>query len=284
MNDEVRVSVVQMEVVEDDIAQDLVERNLRRIDMELRRLTHEGPVDLVVFPELCTSGQVRQRDRAFGRKLMEMAQPIPGPLSDALSGLAKRYLTYLVVGCLEAHPEIAGVMYNSAVVISPDGSLVGVQRKVHIAGEEKHYFAAGNAIQVFETSVGKLSVGICYDAFFPEMARVQALRGAEILCLLFNAPRAANCGDMVSSVSRARAVENRLYVLSSSRTGGASNAAYIGDSVICDPLGCTMARAETEACALRGTLTGKRLLEERAYQPVLNDRRPELYSECVSLE
>lgn len=283
MKDEVQVAVIQMEVI-DDVGEDVVEQNLRRIDMELHQLTHEQSVDLVVFPELCTSGQVRQRDRVFGRKLMQMAQTIPGPLSDELVKLAKKYATYLVVGCLEAHPDIAGVMYNSAVVVSPDSSQVSVQRKVHVAGEEKHYFAAGKSIQVFETSIGKLGVGICYDAFFPEMARVQALKGAEILCLLFNAPLAANCSDMVSSVSKARAVENRLYVLSSSRTGEAVEAAYIGDSVICDPLGGTVARAQTEACSLRATLTSERLLEERAYQPVLNDRRPELYSECVALE
>ena len=123
-------------------------------------------------------------------------------------------------------------MYNTAVLISPNGQLEDIHRKVHIPGEEKHYFFPGDKIEVFKTSVGKVGLMICYDLWFPEICRIQALKGAEIFCAPFNTSFIASPPNMLEFIPATRVLENRVYVLACNRVGQFGKTVFLGGSAI----------------------------------------------------
>ena len=114
------------------------------------------------------------------------ADKIPGEFTEALGEIARKYDVYIISGMTEAHPQIPATLYNSAVLIDPKGEVAGGHRKVHIPGYEKHYFIPANTTDVFHTEIGTIGIGICYDNQFAELTRTYALKGAEILVMLWN--------------------------------------------------------------------------------------------------
>jgi beta-ureidopropionase len=218
------------------------------------------------------------------------AEPESGPTVSRMRGLARELGMVLVVPFFEeAQP---GVYYNTAVVIEADGSVVGKYRKTHIPHVgpcfwEKFYFKPGNlGYPVFETSVGRVGLLICYDRHFPEPARALGLKGAE---LVFN-PSAT-----VESVSRylweleqpAHAVANGYWIAAINRVGvetPLSEARFYGSSYFCDPRGRIVCRAsdlEDEVLVCDVDLEMNR--EVRNTWQFLRDRRPELYGELTQL-
>lgn len=157
--------------------------------------------DLVVLPELLTC-------KGVTHDYASVAESIPGPTTDYFGGLAKKHDCYLVVGM----PEKSGVLvYNVAVLIGPDGKVVGKYRKVTLPREEiARGIAPGSEYPVFETRFGKIGLMICYDVFFPEVARRLAMNGAEVIALPIwgGNPRLA----------AARCAENGIYLVSSTYT------------------------------------------------------------------
>jgi predicted amidohydrolase len=154
--------------------------------------------DLVVLPETLTSW-------ATGLKQPEVAEPIPGPSTDYFSQLAKEYNYYIVAGLNERQGSL---VYNVAVLIGPDGRIVGKYRKVTLTeGEGEGGVEQGKDYPVFDTRFGKLGMMICYDGFFPEVARELANRGAEVI-----AWPVMGCNPRLAA---ARAIENHVYVVSS---------------------------------------------------------------------
>jgi predicted amidohydrolase len=144
----------------------------------------------------------------MGKKYHEVAEPIPGPSTDYFGELAKKHNLYLVPGLLERDGHL---VYNVAVLIGPDGKVVGKYRKVCLPrGEVEGGIAPGSSYPVFETRFGKVGMMICYDGFFPEVARELANRGAEVI-----AWPVAGCNPLLG---RARACENHVYVVSSTYT------------------------------------------------------------------
>ena len=154
--------------------------------------------DLVVLPETLT-----QTDT--GRTYAEVAEAIPGPSTEYFSSLAKQYELHLVAGLLERDGH---VVYNVAVLIGPDGKIIGKYRKVCLPrGEVEMGITPGTEYPVFETRFGKVGMMVCYDGFFPEVARELANRGAEVIAL-----PVAGCNPQLAA---ARACENHVYVVSS---------------------------------------------------------------------
>ena len=131
--------------------------------------------DLVVFPELATSGYLFLEQK----EVEETASTVPGPMSDVFSKVALETDTAVVVG----FPEKAyGVYYNSALIVTPDGK-VQVYRKNHLFNEEKLFFQSGDlGFPVFEVKGVKVGVLVCFDHMFPESARTLALKGVQIIC------------------------------------------------------------------------------------------------------
>lgn len=157
--------------------------------------------NLVVLPESLTY-------YATGQSYAECAEPIPGPSTDYFGQLAKRHATHIVAGLLERDEHL---VYNVAVLIGPDGDVIGKYRKTTLPrGEIEGGLTPGSTYPVFETSFGKVGMMICYDGFFPEVARELTKNGAEVI-----AWPVWGCNPMLGA---ARACENHVYVVSSTYT------------------------------------------------------------------
>ncbi len=166
----------------------------------------EKDVDLIVLPETLTY---------YGTKgaYVDVAEPIPGPSTEYFGSLAKQHDLYIVAGLVERDQHLA---YNVAVLIGPNGDVVGKYRKVTLPrGEIEGGITPGSDCPVFETRFGKVGMMVCYDGFFPEVARELTNRGAEVIAF-----PVWGCNPMLAA---ARACENHVYVISSTYTDSASN-------------------------------------------------------------
>ncbi|MFV1964562.1 MAG: carbon-nitrogen hydrolase family protein [Pirellulaceae bacterium] len=162
--------------------------------------------DLVVLPETLTY-------YGSGREYVDCAEPIPGPSTKYFGRLAKQHDLYIVAGLIEREGHLA---YNVAALIGPDGGLVGKYRKVTLPrGEIEQGVMPGDDYPVFETRFGKVGMMICYDGFFPEVARELSNRGAEVI-----AWPVWGCNPLLGA---ARACENHVYVVSSTYTDTSSD-------------------------------------------------------------
>jgi len=217
------------------------------------------------------------------------AEPEDGPTVSRMREVAREHGIVLVVPWYEE--EQPGVYYNTACVIERDGTVLGKYRKTHIPHVgpcfwEKFYFKPGNlGYPVFDTSVGRLGLIICYDRHFPEVARELGIKGAEIV---FN-PSAT-----VESLSRylweleqpAHAVANGFWVAASNRVGveaPLNPAKFYGSSYFCSPRGKIIAQAsDSEDEVLVADLDLDEIREVRNTWQFFRDRRPETYGELVA--
>ncbi|MDP6447732.1 MAG: carbon-nitrogen hydrolase family protein [Pirellulaceae bacterium] len=162
--------------------------------------------DLVLLPETLTY-------YGLGKDYAEVSEPIPGPSTKYFGKLAKTHDLYIVAGLLERDQHL---VYNVAVLIGPDGNVVGKYRKVCLPrGEAEGGIAPGNDYPVFKTRFGTVGMMVCYDGFFPEPARELTKRGAEVI-----AWPVWGCNPLLA---RARATENHVYLMSSTYTAADTN-------------------------------------------------------------
>ena len=135
----------------------------------------------------------------------DTAEPVPGPSTEYFGALAKKHDLYIVAGLYE---RAGHLVYNVAALLGPDGKLVGVYRKVTLpTGESEKGVCPGKDYPVFDTRFGKVGMMVCYDGFFPEVARELTARGAEVI-----AWPVWGCNP---DLAKARAAENHVYVVSS---------------------------------------------------------------------
>lgn len=157
--------------------------------------------DLVVLPETLTYF-------GTGKTYADCAEPVPGPSTEYFGTLAKKHDLYIVAGLIERDKHL---LYNVAVLIGPDGEVVGKYRKVTLPrGEIEGGITPGSQYPVFETRFGKVGMMVCYDGFFPEVARELRKGGAEVI-----AWPVWGCNPMLAA---ARACENHVYLVSSTYT------------------------------------------------------------------
>ncbi|HLW67253.1 MAG TPA: carbon-nitrogen hydrolase family protein [Gemmataceae bacterium] len=181
-------------------------------------------VDLAVLGETVPSTNIH-------KKVNELAEPIPGPSTECFAALAKANHLHIVVSLYE---KDGPVVYNTAILLDPDGKLVGKYRKVCLPHREIEWgVAPGKDYPVFETKIGKIGMMVCYDGFFPEVARELTNRGAEII-----AWPVAGCNPLLA---QARACENHVYVVSSTYTPAESNWMI---SAVFDHAGTPIAKAQ----------------------------------------
>jgi N-carbamoylputrescine amidase len=222
-------------------------------------------------------------------KWYDTAEPEDGPTVSRMREVAREHGIVLIVPWYEE--EQPGVYYNTACVIERDGTIVGKYRKTHIPHVgpcfwEKFYFKPGNlGYPVFDTSVGRIGLIICYDRHFPEVAREIGIKGAEIV---FN-PSAT-----VESLSRylweleqpAHAVANGFWMAASNRVGveaPLNPAKFYGSSYFCSPRGKIIAQAsDSEDEVLVADLDLDEIREVRNTWQFFRDRRPETYGELVA--
>jgi len=250
-------------------------------------------VKLAVFPELALTGF------SCGEKHFELSEPIPGPTTEAIGRKAKEHGMYVVVGMPEKG-NIAGVIYNAAALVAPDGKVIAKYRKSHLAlylhwgdiiCEEQEIFRRGNELSVFKTELGNIGILICQDSDFPETWRTIALKGAEIVTF----PSASPPGFkyMWYNELTAMAYQNSFYIIATNKVGKESYDFHgikaelesFGGSIILDPLGQIIKNAkEFEEDIIVAEINTDEVAKNRWATKLLRDRRPELYKEICKME
>lgn len=286
MKDKVKVSLVQFVPVWLDR-----EKSAERMKHFAEEEAEKGS-ELIVFPELSNIGYLtpvtiglppsfdsKTSAAEFAAKYIKASEPVPGPTTEILGEVTSKYGVYIVVGISELHPVISATLYNSAVLIGPSG-VIGVHRKMHIPLNERYYFYPGNTADVYRTDLGNIGMTVCYDSRFPELPRILALKGAEIICAIWNTPGVAHM-DPMSHKYRAhvRAQENGNYFLACNRAGKEGAITYLGHSAMAKPGGGIIACSDSdEEEVLTAELYNDDIISFRAALGVFRDRRPEMYS------
>lgn len=243
----------------------------REIMARVARESAERDCDLLMFPELFASGY------NIGERMLDLAEPADGPTAEALAAAARESGIAILAG----YPERSGdAVYNSAMLIAPDGGHLANARKTHLFGAmEKRLFTPGGALTV--ASLGELRIGIliCYDVEFPEAVRELALQGAELIAV----PTALmHPFDRVAQwLLPVRAFENQVFVAYANRCGREGDIEYCGLSCIIAPDGSELARAKKAEELLIADIDPAAFAQARSDNPYLIDRRPELYHSLV---
>jgi N-carbamoylputrescine amidase len=284
---EITVGLIQMRCGTDPDA------NLENAIDRIRQAAHAG-ARVICLPELFRSQYFCQR---HDPALFDLAEPIPGPGTERLGRVARDTGTVVLASLFEK--RAAGVYHNTVAVLDADGSLLGLYRKMHIPHDplyyEKYYFTPGDlGFQAFNTRHGKLGVLICWDQWFPEGARMTALRGAQILfyptAIGWHPAEKAEFGvaqhQAWELIQRSHAVANGVYVAAVNRVGheGPTDGGleFWGASFVCDPFGSLIQRAshdreEIVVCPCNLS----RLEEIRRNWPFLRDRRIDAYGDLT---
>jgi predicted amidohydrolase len=213
------------------------EENLVKMSELIASIASQQKVDLIVFPELITSGN------ELGVRFTDIAQRVPGPTINLIAQRANDFGIYIAFG-MATKEKVESVLYNSAILVGPDGELIEVYNKVHLRGEERMAFREGFKLPIAETEIGNIGLMIGYDLAYPEVARSMALEGADLLCVLSNW-EAAHI-DEWKTYLRSRAYENSLYVAGANRVGEDVTLNFGGESMIVGPRGEVFASMEDE--------------------------------------
>ena len=231
--------------------------------------------------------------------LFDLAEPIPGPTSERLSAAAKQAGVVVVASLYER--RMAGVFFNTAVVFDADGTMLGLYRKMHIPHDplffEKYYFRPGDlGFRVFPTKFGKVGTLVCWDQWFPEGARITALKGAEVLvyptAIGWHPREKAEFGksqhDAWETIQRSHAIANGLYVTAINRVGFEPSPdgglEFWGASFVSDPFGILLKRASLAEEEIIVVECDRRRMEDiRRNWPFFRDRRTDSYGDLTKV-
>lgn len=264
--------------------------NKARLAAKAEQLAAQG-AQLIVLQELHNSLYFCQTENT---ELCDLAEPIPGPSTDYFGALAARLGVVLVTSLFER--RAAGLYHNTAVVFEKDGTIAGKYRKMHIPDDpayyEKFYFTPGDlGFEPIDTSVGRLGVQVCWDQWYPEGARLMALRGAEIL--IYPTAIGYESSDTPEeqtrqreawiTVQRGHAVANGLPIVAVNRVGHeldpsqqTNGIQFWGNSFVAGPQGEFLAQASTtDEATIIVPVDLQRSENVRRWWPFLRDRRIE---------
>ena len=283
-----RVGLIQMACSRDP------GENLEKAQWRIREAAGKG-AQIICVQELFRSQYFCQEESAA---LFDLAEPIPGPTSEAFSCLARELNVVLIGSIFER--RAAGVYHNTALIFDADGLLAGTYRKMHIPDDplyyEKYYFTPGDlGFRAFDTRYGRIAALVCWDQWYPEAARLAALSGAQILfyptAIGWHPAEKAEYGaaqhDAWKTIQRAHAIANGLYVAAVNRVGFEGSAErgleFWGGSFVADPFGRVLAEAsESGEETLIVECDPRRIEETRRNWPFLRDRRIDAYGGILS--
>lgn len=270
------------------------ETNLRR-NLELADRASAQGAQIICTQELFRSFYFCQEENHANFKL---AEPIPGPSTDAFQKLAKKRGVVIIASLFEK--RAAGVYHNTAVIIDADGSILGLYRKMHIPDDplfyEKFYFTPGDlGFKSFTTRFAKIGVLVCWDQWYPEAARLTAMRGAEILfyptAIGWHPKEKAEYGPNQhlawETIQRSHAVANGCYVVSVNRIGlekpiGGDGLEFWGQSFVAGTSGQILAKASTDKEEVMVVpLDLEKVDVTRTHWPFLRDRRIDAYGDLT---
>jgi N-carbamoylputrescine amidase len=285
----VRVGLVQAEwegdVKDEAKTDENIEKMIRKHE-GFATIAKQQDVQILCFQELFYGPYFCAEQN---RKWYKYAEPIPGPLSERMCGLAKENNLVLIASVYEE--ESVGVYYNTAIVIDSDGTMLGKYRKTHIPHLdpgfwEKFYFRPGNlGYPVFNTAFAKVGVYICYDRHFPEGARALGLNGAQIV---FN-PSATVAGlseHLWGLEQPAHAVANGYFIAAINRVGEEpwKTGMFYGSSYVADPRGQIIAQGSRDKEELVVADVDLDMIREvRNVWQFYRDRRPDSYDDLTRL-
>jgi predicted amidohydrolase len=249
------------------------ERNLRQISEQAAKARKKN-VDLLIFPELHLTGYT-MRD-----EVSHLAESIPGPSTRKVEVLAKEHGVHIVFGMPE-ESDVKGVIHNTAVFVGPKG-LIGRYRKIHLPThsvfEERRYYRPGREAPVFKTDIGTIALNICYDLYFPELTRLQALQGAQLIICISASPGLRR--RFFEGFCLSRAMENAVYLAYVNRVGIEEGLQFWGGSRVIAPNGSVLAQCKYDVEKYQ---TCKVDLDEvsraRAFIPTIKDLEPGLFDQ-----
>ncbi|MDQ1745257.1 MAG: deaminated glutathione amidase [Pseudonocardiales bacterium] len=239
-------AAVQVAPVPGPLTAASVAANTARAIELTRRCSAATGAELIVLPESVTTGFT---PGIGADELWDLVSELPGSVLQPFADLAAELGTHLVLGSYEQGPE-RGVVYNAAVVLGPAGELLGVYRKTHPFGTERAdrggWVTPGEDVLVVDTPLGRVGVIICFDGDYPELSRITALAGAELICRPSALLRPADIWELTN---RARAYDNHVYVIGANATGvDPGGVIYFGNSMIVTPIAEVIARASSHEC------------------------------------
>lgn len=237
---------------------------------------------LLCFAELAFEPFYPQ-ERPLG-DVRDLAETIPGQITDTFSALAKKLGIVTVLNLFEKED---GETYDTSPVYDADGSFLGKTRMVHVPDyacfHEKNYYTPGDqGAPVYQTALGKIGVAICYDRHYPEYMRALAVAGAEVVVI----PQAGAVDewpdDLYEAEMRVAAFQNGFFTALTNRVGKEEKLAFSGESFICNPNGKVIARAQkSREAILICDLDLREVAKSNARRLFLSDRRPELYDAWI---
>ncbi len=281
-----KIALVQMRMSADGAG------NLSRATARLEEAARAGAT-AICLPELFLSPYFCQQEDP---SRFDLAEPLPGPTTDALGRVAARLGVVVIAPVFERRAP--GLYHNSAAVLDADGRVAGVYRKMHIPDDpayyEKYYFTPGDlGFQAFDTAVGRIGVLICWDQWYPEAARLTAMQGAEVIfyptAIGWHPREKAAMGDAQRdswrTVQRGHAIANGVYVAAVNRVGHEKPASGLGEGIefwgtsfIADPQGVRIAEGSADREEiLYGIVDRDRIESVRRNWPFLRDRRIDAY-------
>lgn len=256
-----KIALVQMTVVAGDVAANR-SRGLAMAEEAAAQ------AELIVLPEVWTTGYAL-------RQVETLAEDETGPTVSALREMARKHSVTIVAGSLPLRRD--GLIYNSSVVVGPQGELAASYDKIHLfsmTGEER-FFAPGKRRVTF--SHGGLTAGlaICYELRFPELFRALTLDGAQAIFMPAEWPTARV--EHWRTLTRARAIENQVYICAVNCVGEHRGSPFCGQSLLIGPTGEIVADGGAEEGIVYGEIQPEAVAEARSNMQVWQDRRPEAY-------
>lgn len=275
MHTQVTVGLIQVKCGED------IAGNVEYTIGKIKEAAEKG-AQIICLQELFNAQYFPQTVSVKG---YEIAEPLESQTLKSMSELAKSLEVVLIVPFYEK--AAAGIYFNSTAVFDADGAYLGTTRKNHIPDgpqyHEKYYFVPGNTgYPVYKTRYGTIGVGICWDEWFPEVARILALQGAEILFY----PSAIGSEPDHPELSTRRiwekaisthSISNGLFVAAVNRVGQEKDMSFYGGSFVSNPLGDIMQSLDDEEGILIQTIDKKEIDFARNLLQFLRDRRPDTY-------
>lgn len=272
-----------------------IKHNIDRLTVAIEKAAELG-AELIILQELHNGLYFCQEENV---DFFDQAEPIPGPSTEHFSALAKKLSVVIVTSLFER--RAAGLYHNTAVVLDKDGSIAGKYRKMHIPDDpayyEKFYFTPGDiGFEPIQTSIGKLGLMVCWDQWYPEGARLMALKGADLLIYPTaigvdakddNAEQTRQ-SDAWQLVQRGHAVANGLHVIAVNRvgfeedsSGQTAGISFWGRSFVAGPQGELLLEMGKDEDIKVIDIEIKRSEKVRRWWPFLRDRRIDEYGNIV---
>jgi predicted amidohydrolase len=243
-------AALQVAPVAGPLGPDAITANVDAALAMARRCVDATGAALVVAPETVTTGF--DPGASVGpEQLWDLVAPLPGPLTEPAQKLAAELGIHLAWPTYEAGPE-RGTVFNSVALIGPTGDVLGVYRKTHIFPGEKRWVTAGDDVLVVDTGLARLGCIVCFDGDFPELTRIEAGLGAQVVLRPSAFLRSADIWELTT---RARAYDNHVYVVAPNAVGvDPGGCVYFGNSLIVGPTAEVLARGTSQPGWVSATL------------------------------